>query len=220
MTTQIETVPSPSCPSTAATPASPSSATLRITSCNDTSAVRYWAWVSPRAPAAPRNRCATAAGTRRSMMSSNSRPPALSASAAKNTTFFPGWNAGPGGNVAWNVPGSPSPAVSPSGISFLTLTHLAILIAYAINAVNTKHSEATAHWLEEGRDAVSGDLGGGGSPWPVVTGAAGEPRQPADCGAARVMPQEGRCWRGRRGGGRVRSALFWGGPPRRRGKGM
>ena len=53
---QIETVPRPSWPSAAAMSASPSSARLRIASCKETSAVRYWAWVNPRAPAAPRNR--------------------------------------------------------------------------------------------------------------------------------------------------------------------
>ena len=40
--------------SAAAVSASPSSARLRMASCKLTSAVRYWAWVNPRAPAAPR----------------------------------------------------------------------------------------------------------------------------------------------------------------------
>ena len=52
MAGQIETVPRPSWSSAAVMSASPPSARLRIASCKDTSAVRYWAWVNPRAPAA------------------------------------------------------------------------------------------------------------------------------------------------------------------------
>ena len=53
----MDTVPRPSWSSAAAISASPSSARLRMASCKLTSAVRNWAWVNPRAPAAPRKRC-------------------------------------------------------------------------------------------------------------------------------------------------------------------
>src|SRR5215472_12464724 len=73
------------------------------------------------------------------MMSSYSRPPLLSLSAAQKKTSLPGWIGGPGGNGTRNVPDSPpcSPAVSLSGMATsFALTHDAILIAYAANAVN------------------------------------------------------------------------------------
>jgi hypothetical protein len=76
------------------------------------------------------------------MMSSYSRLPALSLSAAQKTFPLggnggPGRNGGPGGNDTWNAPvfPPPSPVVSLSGMASSLLIYDAILIAYASNAV-------------------------------------------------------------------------------------